>query len=212
MATLDKLLIPGLLAVASLYILYTQPFQTALMSYGVAALLYVLSQSKELALGVLILSVGVGGFRRILGPQEPVGVAEAFQPKNPISIHTRLETEKGKAPLAPKVEAVTGVLESPSILDNVPLKPYQELTSDAKPGKSIPASAKARVLIYPPEEGFVPAPGQSKDKAPKENPFLQNGPDDDSVESAMMARGTDLPPMEVVPSDMPSVGADAPAF
>jgi hypothetical protein len=67
----------------------------------------------------------------------------------------------------------------------------QELASEALPGASIPASAKARVLIYPPAEGFVPAPKESEERGPKENPYLQNGPDQEGVDVSLLEKGTD---------------------
>jgi len=128
-----------------------------------------------------------------------------------VDIHARIVKEHTGQPLAPKVEKITGVLESPDILDNVPLMPYQELMSDALPGASIPASAKARVAIYTPAEGFVDAPKQSKESPPKENPYLQDGEDYESVEAAMIAKGTDLPPPEVASNEMAAVQPIGPA-
>ncbi len=137
---------------------------------------------------------------------------EPFQVKDPVSVQKRLEEVRTKAPLQPKVENVTGVLESPSILDNVPLRPMQELTADALPGASIPASAKARVLIYPPAEGFVPAPNASEERGPKENPYLQNGHDSEGVETSLMDRGTDMPVQEAAADLAAAQAGSAPAF
>jgi hypothetical protein len=115
--------------------------------------------------------------------------------------------------MAQKVETVTGVLESPSILDNVPLHPMQELMSDATPGASIPASAKARVIINPPAEGFVPAPKESQERALKRQPYLQNGEDEEGVEAALISKGTDMTEPEVPSNELPSTMAgEAPAF
>jgi len=155
----------------------------------------------------------LGGFNQFMDPTPfaPVGI-EGFQAKDAVSVQTRLEDVRQAAPLAPKIDAVTGVLESPSILDNVPLNPAQPLTSDAAPGKSIPASAKARVLIYPVPEGFVANQGV-QDKPVMENPYLQNGPDAEGVETAMIGDGTEMPPSQVAASDQQGVApGPAPAF
>ena len=136
---------------------------------------------------------------------------EGFQARDPKSIAERIEMSRAGAPLRPKIASPTGVLESPSILDNVPLKPLQELTSDAQPGASIPASAKARVLIYPVPESFVPAPQASEDRAPMVNPYLQNGPDNLGVAAALIPKGTDIP-IEVAANDIQGASNEAAAF
>lgn len=212
MPSVEKNVVTLLIGTTALYSLYSQPFMTVVLTFGIAGLLFSYTKSRELALIVLLGGLALRGFDRLFAAPEPVGI-EAFQVKDPVSVHERIATVKQPQPLQPKVETVTGVLESPSILDNVPLSPMQELTSDAQPGASIPASAKARVLIYPPPENFVDAAGQSKDKQPKENPYLQNGPDDEGAEVAMMDKGTDLPPPEVASANVPAtVPGEAPAF
>ncbi len=215
MSPLEKNLVPALLAITGLYILYTKPFVTALTTFGLGAVLYTFTKSSAIVLVLFLVSLTMRNLNALFEPAGPVGVAEAFQPKDPLSIHARIAKEKDQAPLQPKVGIanITGVLESPSILDNVPLKPMQELTSDATPGASIPASAKARVLIYPPEEGFVPAPQKSEERRVREVPYLQNGPDDEGVETAMAEKGTDGVQPEMMPSDIPSVDpSQNPAF
>jgi hypothetical protein len=192
----DKNVIPAISGFLGLYILYVQPFKVAFFTLLLAAVVLSLTNSFEYTLTVLAFSALIGGFNQFLDGAAglrggPVGV-EGFQSKDPVSVQTRLEEVRQPAPLAPKVEAVTGVLESPSILDNVPLQPMQQLMSDAAPGKSIPASAKARVMIYPVPEGFVPNQG-IQDVPPMENPYLQNGPDDDGLETAMIGDGTEMP-------------------
>lgn len=212
MPSVEKNVVTALIGATALYSVYSQPFMTVLLTFGLAALAFSYSKSRELVLIILLGGLALRGFNRLLGPPEPVGI-EAFQVKDPVSIHQRIAEVKQPQPLAPKVDTVTGVLESPSILDNVPLAPMQELTSDAQPGASIPASAKARVLIYPPPENFVDAPGPSKEKQPKLNPYLQNGPDSEGEEVAMMDKGTDLPPPEVASAETPAtVPGEAPAF
>jgi hypothetical protein len=113
---------------------------------------------------------------------------EGFQSKDPVSVHTRLEAVKLSAP---KVENITGVLESPSILDNTPLQAMDSLASEGVPGASIPASAKARVLIYPPSEHSMPRK-ESMQNELVSNPYLQTGQDRMAEEVARAEKGTDI--------------------
>ena len=200
--------------ILAVFIMYTQPFGVSLTLIGVAAIVYAITKSFFYVGLVFIAGLGIKYAQKssaVVRP-EPMGIEEAFQAKNPGSVQHRLEQVKQQAPLKPKVAPVTGVLESPDILDNVPLQPIQELTSDALPGASIPASAKARVLIYPPAESFVPAPNGSQEKNPRESPYLQNGPDHGAVETSLFNKGTDLP-IEEVAGNVGGVQAGAaPAF
>jgi hypothetical protein len=207
-----KKMLPAVSGFLGLYILYVQPFKVAFFSLLLAAAVLAFTSSFEYTAALLAFSAVLGGFNQFMEPSfAPMGV-EGFQAKDATTVQTRLEDVRQAVPLAPKVDAVTGVLESPSILDNVPLNPAQPLTSDAAPGKSIPASAKARVLIYPVPEGFVGNQG-IQDKPVMENPYLQNGPDEASVETAMIGDGTEMPPGEVGASEQQGVGAGpAPAF
>jgi hypothetical protein len=107
---------------------------------------------------------------------------------------------------------VTGVLESASILDNTPLQPMEELAAQALPGASIPASAKGRVLINPPAEGFVPAPNGSQETGPKENPYLHNGPDYGSVDASLLEKGTDVVVEQPAGNMTATTSGAAPAF
>jgi hypothetical protein len=208
-----KKMLPAVSGFLGLYILYVQPFKVAFFSLLLAAVVLALTNSFEYTAALLAFSAALGGFNQFMDPTPfaPVGI-EGFQAKDAVSVQTRLEDVRQAAPLAPKIDAVTGVLESPSILDNVPLNPAQPLTSDAAPGKSIPASAKARVLIYPVPEGFVANQGV-QDKPVMENPYLQNGPDAEGVETAMIGDGTEMPPSQVAASDQQGVApGPAPAF
>lgn len=191
MNILSKNTFPALVALLSFAILYMQPIRVAFYSLVAALIVFGLSGSMEMTLGVLGISIALGGFNRFFESSEPVGI-EAFQSNDPLTTVTRLEEIRQTAPLMPKAEPVTGVLESPTILDNVPMNPYQESSSDAQPGASIPASAKSRVLIYPVPENSVKKEG-FQDAAPMANPVLQNGPDSESVETAMISDGTEMP-------------------
>lgn len=177
---------------------FTQPFGVFLTLLGGAAIVFAMTNSY-----MAVAAVFVGGLavKALQGPRftgvpalgYPAGSpVEPFQVKDPVSVQKRLEQVRTPAPLQPKVANVTGVLESASILDAVPLRPMQELAGEALPGASIPASAAGRVLIHPPAEGFVPAPNGSQERPPMENPYLQNGPDHEGAATALIDRGTDM--------------------
>jgi hypothetical protein len=201
MSTIDKLM-PIVIVLAAAYSLYTVPLNTALMGIGAGAILYAVTKSKYIFLGVLLIMIVMKNFTRAVtvatapAPTAPATAAtvptfpaEGFQARDPVNVHTRIENVKGKAPLNPKVENITGVLESPHILDNTPL---QGMPGDGLPGASIPASARARVLIYPPSEETMPAPKESLRLDPKTNPYLQTGQDRLAEEVSMAQKGTDL--------------------
>jgi hypothetical protein len=191
MSTIDKLM-PVAIVLAAAYSLYTVSLNVALMGIGAGAILYAVTKSKYIFLGVLLFVIVMKNFTRavtaVTAPATAPAV-EGFQARDPVSVHTRIETAKGKAPLAPKVENITGVLESAHILDNTPLK---AMPTDGLPGASIPASAKARVLIYPPSEETMPAPKESVRLDPKTNPYLHTGQDRLAEESSLAEKGTDL--------------------
>jgi hypothetical protein len=152
---------------------------------------------------------------------------EGFQARDPINVQTRLETVKTSAPLHPKqelpadynilnssakhVDVVTGVLESPDILDNTPLMEIEQIGKDGLPGVTIPASAKARVLIYPPAEDSVPAPRESIKHDPMSNPYLQTGQDRLAEEVSLAQKGTELYAQDSASLDGVASGA-GPAF
>lgn len=194
MSTIDKLM-PIAIVLAAAYSLYTVPLNMALMGIGAGAILYAVTKSKYIFLGVLLIVIVMKNFTRAVtvaaAPATLTGSVpvEGFQARDPVNVHTRIETVKGKAPLAPKVENITGVLESAHILDNTPLK---AMPTDGLPGASIPASAKARVLIYPPSEETMPAPKESVRLDPKTNPYLHTGQDRLAEEASLAEKGTDL--------------------
>jgi hypothetical protein len=183
------------------FTLYIQPLGTAMMVIGLGAVLYALTKSKLAFLAVLLISPLSGMFHhgRL--------TMEGFQARDPVSVQARLESVKTPAPLNPKnelpadynivnssaqkLQVVTGVLESPSILDNTPLLGMQHLGKEGVPGASIPASAKARVLIYPPSEDSVPAK-HSEAMDPKNNPYLHTGQDRLAEEVSLAEKGTHL--------------------
>jgi hypothetical protein len=208
MAVADKKIYPAVMAISALIILYTQTIQGIFLSLAAAIIMYTLTDSVEYTTMVLIFSIIYNVLFRTVRMIAP---KEGFQAQHtPVAVQTRLEAVRKGAPLAPKVENITGVLEAPSILDNVPLNPAQELTSDAQPGKSIPASAKARVLVYPVQEGMLGGRCEGfQNVGPAPNPFLQNGPDKEAEATAMMGEGTAAP---VGAGDMEGMDTAAPAF
>jgi hypothetical protein len=210
------------IALVVAYSFYSQSLGVSLTAVGLGAIVYAVSKSMVASLAILALVVFMRDANRLLFPkQEPMGLMEGgatvgapmegFQPRDPISIHGRIHDVKGDAPLAPKVQAVTGVLESASILDNQPLQGMQELANEGVPGASIPASAKARVLIYPPSEDSIPALKEALFLEPKNNPYLQTGQDRLAEEVAHAQRGTDLYAQDSGSLDGVAAGA-GPAF
>jgi hypothetical protein len=194
------------------YNLYANKLGSALMTIGFAAVVFALTKSKEVFVVILLLGAFQKQLMRIFGPtlvtyEQFKEIQEDFQVRDPVSVHTRIESVKTGEPLANKNElppdynilnssakklnTVTGVLESASILDNAPLMGMEQLGKEGVPGASIPSSAKARVLIYPPAEESVPAV-QREAMNPKNNPYLQTGQDRLAEEVAQAQRGTDL--------------------
>lgn len=225
----QKNLSKALLALAALYAVWGLSFGSFLFVVLVAAVVHMTTKSVVLALvfATVIAFAQNEKFQRMFwdtrAEQAKQNLAllkasalsgmEGFQARDPESISQRIEMSRGPAPFAPKIASPTGVLESPDILNNVPLQPIEELMADGQPGASIPASAKARVMIYPPAEGFVPAAGLSQEVAPMVNPYLQNGEDHEGVNTALIPKGTDMPSPDVAPTEMASMGpASAPAF
>lgn len=181
---LDKnTLMAGILLVG-LYVFAVQTLPTALATVGLSVVLYAFTHSEGIVLAFMLATLFVKQYNNLFKAPEPVGT-EAFQVRDAVSIHTRLEGVRNTAPLAPKVEGVTGVLESPSILDNMPLQAMDQMMKDGVPCTSIPASAKARVLIYPKTEGFVPARSDAIENTLREAPHLYGGMDNDSMNDAL---------------------------
>ena len=180
---LDKNMLSAAILFVGLYIFVAQPLSTALASVGLSIILFVVTKSEGLVLAFMLATLFLKYFNKMLKRPDPVGI-EAFQTKDAQSIHTRLEQVKAH-PVAPKLSPITGVLESPDILNNMPLQAMETLTKEGVPCTSIPASAKARVLIYPKVEGFVPAMNMSQDNSVRAATYLQAGEDNEGVASAL---------------------------
>ena len=174
---LDKKLTQALVFGLGLYVLLTSALEVALVTFGIAAVVVGITHQVEATILVLAAPVIIKLVNQINEP---------FQVKDGPSIAARLQDVR-QVP-APKIEGPTGVLESPEILNSENLVGMKGLASEAVPAASIPASAKARVAIYTPEERTVEATGM-RVTAPLENPVLQNGPDLDSVLSALKQTG-----------------------
>jgi hypothetical protein len=134
---------------------------------------------------------------------------ESFQPKDPISIHQRITLNKRSEPLEPKLENVTGVLESPEILDSLHLT---DLSPSEMGGshKTLPVGVMSAEPIRTPAEATLP-PIDTIDSAPKSNPYLQNGPDSKGVMTALINKGTAMfsgNPSAEVPSVRSGMGRD----
>lgn len=224
----QKDLLTALLAAFAVYLILGQSLQSILLILIVAAAVRMYSKDSVIALVAAILVALIQSMNGMSRPYSGMGIdkkalsaegstrgfeaaaTEGFQARDPVSVHERIASAKQ---VQGKVQNITGVLESPTILDNVPLKPMQELTYDALPGASIPASAKARVIINPPAEGFVPAPKASEERLLKRNPYLQNGEDDEGINAALISKGTDMTAPEVPSNELPATEAgSAPAF
>ena len=195
---LDKNTLTGGILLVALYIVVAQPLATTLATVGISVLLFAVTRSEALVLGFMLASLFIRQINRLFIPNEPVGV-EGFQARDAVSVNTRIEAVSQKQP---HVQNITGVLESPDILDNTPLMAMDG--ADGVPGASIPASSKGRALIYPVAEGFVAVPNGSVDTNPMANPYLQGGEDEEAVEAAMMDRGTDMK-APLSPSNMAAV-------
>jgi hypothetical protein len=114
---------------------------------------------------------------------------EGFQPRDPISIHQRIEDNKNGSPLKPKTSTITGVLESPEILDSLQISPVLPAEQGCAMN-TLPAPVKAAEIIPTPPE-LTPT-STSVENAPLSNPVLQNGPDNESMFTALIAKGTAL--------------------
>ena len=175
---LDKKLTQALVFGLGLYVLVTSSLEVALITFGVAAIVAGMSGQLEAA----ILIIAMPALVKLVNV-----VNEPFQMKvEPEAVVKRLQ--EVKVTLARQTDGPTGVLESAHILDSEPLFSAKDLAAEALPGASIPASAKARVAIFAPEEKTVAATGV-RVADPTANPVLQNGPDIEGIGSALMPNG-----------------------
>jgi hypothetical protein len=193
---LDKNTLAAGIVFVGVYIFMVQTLYTALATMGLSVILFVITKSEWIVLAFMLATLFIKQFNMLFRAPEPMGI-EAFQTKTAPSIQARLEGVRTTLPLAPKVQGITGVLESPNILDNMPLQAMDTLTKEGVPCTSIPASAKARVLIYPKAEGFVPARNMGEENMMRAAPYLQGGMDSEAEVGALAHDLADLPPPDV---------------
>jgi len=192
---LDKKFTQAAVLGLGLYLLFTSPLEVVLVTFGVAAIIVGMTHQLEAAILALAAPIIIKLVNK---------VNEPFQVKDAPSIAKRLQEVKQPGPLAPKVEP-TGVLESPEILSSENIVAMKD---PAVPGASIPASAKAKVAIYTPEEQVIPATGMHV-SGPLANPILQNGPDLDAVLSALKKTGASAGSLDMKGVDGEGVAGNA---
>lgn len=187
-----------------LFSLVTFPTNYMTATVVLSVIAYLMSRSLVTVLGIFI---GANFLRLFITPKADTTLVkpakadvevsryteqqrEGFQAKDPITIHQRITTEKGMGPLKPKVDTVTGVLESPEILDALQIAEVRPL-EEGGAMKTRPASLKAPEIIPTPPE-LTPPSEKSVVSQPVSNPVLQNGQDNEGVFTALIAKGTSL--------------------
>jgi hypothetical protein len=175
----------ALLAVTSLWVVLYYPIGYIVLTGAVAAAAYAATSDFTAPLGVVIVMILLRTLGNILKPAAP---REGFQAKDPITIHQRIVKEKVPAP---PVATVTGVLESPNILDAMHIsqvRPGEEgFTNSTQPAPN----AMNAPSIPTPAESSVPQP-TTTDAGVRMNPALIGGADPNSVETAMVNKGSAL--------------------
>uniref|UniRef100_A0A6C0K4K3 Uncharacterized protein n=1 Tax=viral metagenome TaxID=1070528 RepID=A0A6C0K4K3_9ZZZZ len=184
--------------IIALYAVVVFPSGYLLLTAILTVAAYLFTKSYFSVLGVLIVMVLLNAlnavflttvesnkYGAITGPTGGtiVGV-EAFQPKDPVSIHQRLSSDKRGLPLQPKVNQVQGVLEAPSILNSLQISQIDSFENGAS-SKALPATVGVTERIRTPAEGFVPNVPSPDLGAPRGNPFLHNGEDKEGVKRAL---------------------------
>lgn len=190
-----------LLAIFVLFGLANYKRNYFLVTSAIAVVAYMISHSIQVVVGIFIGSFVLYQFNTIMTPTmkptmkptsvEPVGYSEGFQVKDPISIHQRIE--QAQVPLV-KPSMITGVLESPEILDNLQIASVgSDEVGSAR--RVQPAGAKGTPEPIPtPRDSAdqLPVSGSYETQVPKANPPLQNGPDNQGILTALIAKGTAL--------------------
>jgi len=190
------------LVAAVLFALFTFPANYMAATSVIAVIIYIMSKSVAATAGVFI---GIAVLRLLM--TSPTGAQslpasevkrsmytdqqrEGFQPKDPISIHQRIEKEKNGAPLKPAGNVITGVLESPNILDSLQISAVHPVEHGGS-ASTRPASIHAPEIIPTPPE-LTPSSSSSVEAVPISNPVLQNGHDHEGILTALVAKGTAL--------------------
>lgn len=190
--------------VAALYIALMFPFGLMALTVVAAAAVFLVYKSVTYVAATLVIMIVARYLTVILKPQPLQNIAgfgsmkdgfqdkkkEGFQPRDPVSIHQRVVGEKAPGPLEPKVQDVTGVLESAKILDSLQIANLNKAESGGSTS-TLPASLSGIPPIRTPREEEI-IKNTFNDLAPRGNPFLQNGADESSVNTALSSRGADL--------------------
>ena len=191
-----------LLGAALLYILFYYPIGYIILTVAIAVITFLMNRDYTTPLGVLVVMIIIRTLGDLLTPKPKMATPytedfqapakpvakEGFQAKDPISIHQRIT--KQRVPQAP-VDSVTGVLESPDILDNFKVGKVSAI-EEGFTNSVQPANLAANVApMATPAESSMPR-GNSPDAAPMSNPALITGPDPVGVEMAMANKGTAL--------------------
>ncbi len=177
----------ALLAIVSLWVVMYYPVGYIVLTGAIAAAAYAATSDLRAPLGAVIVMI----LLRVLGDiLKPAGAKrEGFQAKDPITIHQRIVKEKVPAPK--KVDAITGVLESPNILGNMHVSQInaaeEGFTNSVQPAPN----AMSMPSIPTPAESSVPQP-TSTDAGVRMNPALIGGEDPASVDTAMTPKGSGL--------------------
>jgi hypothetical protein len=182
----------------ALYAVIVFPSGYLILTAVVSVLAFLFTKSYFGVLGALLVMVFLNILKTMLLPTiestrygaitGPSGGAikgvEAFQPKDPVSIHQRLATGKKGEPLQPKVNKIQGVLGAPSILNSLQISQIDSFESGAST-QTLPATVGINENIRTPAEGFVPNVPSPDLGAPRGNPYLQNGEDKEGVSKAL---------------------------
>jgi hypothetical protein len=206
---------------AAAFAIYMFPMGYLVLTAAITFAVYIYTRSYDAVLGTLIVMIFIRVLTTTLKAAAssvnygaiggPVGgtvsaAMENFQPKDPVSIHQRIAHEKKEADKVPKIY---GVLESPSILSSLQISDILEPERGA-PRTGMPAISGAYETIRTPAEGFMPNMS-SNDSNPVMNPYLQNGPDQMAVDTALVNVGTKLRSNATDPGEVGGVaiGPDA---
>lgn len=187
-----------LCTVLALYTVVMFPSGYLILTAVLSVLAYLFTQSYFSVLGVLVImvllnmlngalltTVESNRYGAISGPTGgKINGVESFQPKDPVSIHQRIASDKKGQPLQPKINKVQGVLEAPSILNSLQISQIDSFENGAST-QTLPAVVGIKESIRTPAEGFVPHVPSPDMGAPRGNPFLQNGEDKESVKKAL---------------------------
>jgi hypothetical protein len=191
-------------AVAAFYIVLTFPLGLLGLTAAISGAVYVVYKSVGYVAAALVAMILVRLLTLALKPEplahlpgfkgllESFTNKEGFQPRDPVSIHQRIVSDKAPGPLEPKTQEITGVLESAKILDSLQIANLNKAESGGS-SSTLPASLNGMPPIRTPREEEI-IKNTFADLGPRGNPFLQNGADDSSVNTALSSRGADLKP------------------